>query len=85
VRFKVEANIIYHSINLYYILKVTNHFWFNIMKVFFVFSVFLLLSACSSNPTHLNVSSPDKEIELKFIVNQNGQAGYSIDYKNKTR
>ncbi|MCW9065313.1 MAG: glycoside hydrolase family 97 protein [Ignavibacteriaceae bacterium] len=53
------------------------------MKVFFVFSVFLLLSACSSNPTHLNVSSPDKEIELKFIVNQNGQAGYSIDYKNK--
>jgi len=63
--------------------KVTNHFWFNIMKVFFVFSVFLLLSACSSNPTHLNVSSPDKEIELKFIVSQNGQAGYLINYKNK--
>jgi len=53
------------------------------MKVFFVFSVFLLLSACSSNPTHLNVSSPDNNIELNFIFNQNGQAGYSIDYKNK--
>jgi glucan 1,4-alpha-glucosidase len=53
------------------------------IKVFIVFATSLFLLACNSNPTHLNVSSPDNNIELSFIVNQNGQPEYLIEYKNK--
>jgi glucan 1,4-alpha-glucosidase len=53
------------------------------IKVIIVFAASLILLACSSSPTHLNVSSPDKEIDLQFIINQKSQAGYLIEYKNK--
>ncbi len=82
MRFIVEANIKNRSINLYYIVVVTNHFYFNIMKKTF-FALSLILFACSSNTTHLQVSSPDKDIKLNFFINQNGEAGYLIDFKNK--
>jgi glucan 1,4-alpha-glucosidase len=53
------------------------------IKVIIVFAASLFLLACSSKLTYLNVSSPDNNIELKFIINKSGQAGYLIDYKNK--
>ena len=84
MRYNVEANIINHSINLYYMAYFTNHIpLYNMKKIKFAFSIVLILLSCSTNKNNLQITSPDKEIELKFIVNQNGQAGYLIDYKNK--
>ena len=53
------------------------------MKSFLGFAISLSLLACNPNQTHLQFVSPDKNIELKFIIDQNGQAGYLIDFNNK--
>lgn len=52
-------------------------------NIIFVFSIALAFFSCNSHKNNLQISSPDKEIGLKFIINQNGQAGYLIEYKNK--
>ncbi len=52
-------------------------------KIIFIFSIALAFLSCNPNKNNLQISSPDKDIELKFIINQNGQAGYSINFKNK--
>jgi len=66
------------------ILKVTNHFYFNNMKkIFFYLSVALIFYSCNPNNGNLQISSPDKKIELKFLVNEKGQVGYLIDFQNK--
>jgi hypothetical protein len=66
------------------ILKVTNHFGFNNMKkIIFSFAVILTILSCNPINNNLKISSPDKKIELKFLVNEKGQAGYLVNFLNK--
>ena len=51
-------------------------------KIILSFSVVLAFFSCSQHKTNLQVFSPDKKIELKFIINKKSQAGYLIDFKN---
>jgi len=53
------------------------------IKVVILFAISLFLLSCSSNKTHLDISSTDKDIHLNFFVNQVGEAGYLINFKNK--
>ncbi len=52
-------------------------------NIVFVISIALAFYSCNPHKNNLHISSPDKNIELKFIISQNGQAGYLIEYKNK--
>ena len=52
-------------------------------KIILVFSITLTLFSCSPNKNNLRISSPDKNIEITFLLNENGQAGYTIDFKNE--
>jgi glucan 1,4-alpha-glucosidase len=52
-------------------------------KIIFYLSVALILYSCNPNKDNLQISSPDKKIELKFLVNEKGHAGYLIEFKNK--
>ena len=50
-------------------------------KIFFTIGYLLILFACNPNPAHSYISSPDKNINLNFFVNQHGEAGYLINFK----
>ncbi len=64
--------------------KVTNHFYFKNMKnALFVLSIVLAIFSCNPTKDNLQISSPDRDIKLTFLVNEKGQAGYIIDFQNK--
>jgi hypothetical protein len=42
-----------------------------------------ILFSCNLNKNDLQISSPNKNIEVKFLINEIGQAGYSVDFSNK--
>ncbi|MCK5402018.1 MAG: glycoside hydrolase family 97 N-terminal domain-containing protein, partial [Flavobacteriaceae bacterium] len=54
-------------------------------KIFFI-SIVLTISlvSCTSKKTHIiEVSSPDKTIQLNFIQNQKGELSYTVFYNNE--
>jgi len=55
-----------------------------IKRLFLLSISFFVSFACSSNKNQLTVFSPDKNIELKFINNEEDKVGYLIDFlKNR--
>jgi len=52
-------------------------------KIILVFSIALTFFSCNPNKNNLRISSPDKNIEIIFLLNENGQAGYLIDFRNE--
>ena len=53
-------------------------FWFVIL--YFLF----FMNNCSTNKDHLTVNSSDENIKVEFFLNKNHQAGYKVNFKNKT-
>ena len=43
----------------------------------------IITSSCGLNNNRINVSSPDNKLEVVFLINKNGKAGYFVDFSNK--
>jgi len=54
-----------------------------IKLLFYVQIVFLVSFACNPNNNQLNVISPDKKLEVNFLLNNNGQMKYLINFGGK--
>ena len=52
-------------------------------KIIFFLVAGLPILSCNQSKNDLKISLSDKNIELIFFVNQKGEAGYLIEFKNK--